>query len=224
MKTGNKSLLLILLLLLAASVIYNLKQGFRAIENAKKLSRLSNSSYPESAQIVTRYIKDNVEHAVIEENDTRANGSKPYLFIDSLKNLLSVKEKQLLQATKVNGMLQAENLVLKQYSDSIYGYQDKWLKLSYNAESNQLDLNYELTLSTAKYWKRKWFLAPKQYYIDVFSDDQRVKIKNVKRFTIETPKPKKFGIGLSMGYSYSLADSKWQPYIGLGLNYNLIRF
>lgn len=222
MKTSTKLLLIFLLLILAISLFYNIRQEFRAIANAKKIAALSSAGNNGDAPIITRYIRNNTEHAVIKEYELR--NDKPSVFIDSMKELLAIKEKQLLQATQVNAMLKSGNLLLKLRSDSLYEYQDKWLKLTYTPESNSIDLNYALTLSTVKYWKRKWFLAPKAYYIDVFSDDPRVTIENVKRFTIETSKPKKFGIGLNVGYGYGFASNQWQPYIGAGLSYNLIRF
>lgn len=35
--------------------------------------------------------------------------------------------------------------------------------------------------------------------------------------------PKRFGLGLQIGYGYTL-DKKPQPYVGVGLSYNLLRF
>lgn len=40
---------------------------------------------------------------------------------------------------------------------------------------------------------------------------------------VVTPPPKRFGLGLQVGYGITL-DGRPQPYIGVGLSYNFIRF
>lgn len=39
--------------------------------------------------------------------------------------------------------------------------------------------------------------------------------------TVKT-KPKRFGLGVQMGYTYM--QNKWRPYIGVGVSWNFIRF
>lgn len=222
MKINSKSVRIILLSLLVVSLVYNIKNVFRPVAGSATLQQINEASKKEDAIIISRYKRNKVEHAVVREYKADSGIEKPSLFLDSILNVLAIKEKQLTEATKVNAKLKAEHLKLEQYPDSMYGYHDKWLNLVYDSKNNNVDLSYSLSLNTTKYWKRKWFLAPKQYYIDVFSDDARVNIESMKRFTVAVPKPKKFGIGLSVGYCWT--SGKWQPYVGLGLNYNLIRF
>ena len=37
-------------------------------------------------------------------------------------------------------------------------------------------------------------------------------------------RPNRWGIGLSGGYGYSLGNQSFAPYIGIGIQYNLIEF
>lgn len=48
-------------------------------------------------------------------------------------------------------------------------------------------------------------------------------VKEMRAVNLSMPPPKKFGLGIQAGYGLS-TDFKPQPFIGLGVSYNLIRF
>lgn len=217
------------MVLLGLSFFLNLKLYIRNRTAEAKISALASQQSPQHAPVITRYLHDSIEHLVVKEVTVGSNEDKNIAvgtaYIDTLKQAIKVAEKQIDQVTKINASLKAENIVLKQSAaNHVYEYQDKWLSLSYYSDSNKLDLHYAISLNTTKYWKRSWFLAPRQYYVDIFSDDPRIKIGNIKRYTVAEPKPKKIGIGLQVGYSYNPFNNEWRPSLGFGLNYNLIRF
>lgn len=58
-------------------------------------------------------------------------------------------------------------------------------------------------------------------YIDVINHNPFSTTQEV-RSVYKLPKPKKFGIGINIGYG--ITNKGLSPYIGVGLNYNLIRF
>jgi hypothetical protein len=229
MKISTSILIFFFAALLGLSLFLNLKQYIRTKADAARIALLASQQTPQHAPVVTRYIHDSIEHLVVREVMVASDEAKGIAvgaaYIDTLRRAIKVAEKQIDQVTKINANLRAENIVLKQSTDvRAYEYKDKWLSLAYDPDSSKLSLSYDVSLNTARYWKRSCFLAPRQYYLDIFSDDPRIKIGNIKRYTIAEPKAKKFGIGLHAGYSYNPFNNQWYPSFGFGLNYNLIRF
>ncbi|KAA5533735.1 hypothetical protein F0919_14480 [Taibaiella lutea] len=229
MKIRTGILLLLFAVLLGVSLFLNLKQFIRTKADAIKISALAAQQTTHYAPVVTRYIHDSIEHLVVKEIMIASNEDKSgtigSAYIDTLKRAINIAEKQMDQVTKINASLAAESITLKQSTDNkLYEHHDKWLSLSYYPDSNKFNLHYDVSLNTVRYWKRSWILGSKQYYLDIFSDDPRIKIDNIKRYTIAEPKPKKFGIGLHAGYSFNPVNNQWHPSFGFGLNYNLIRF
>jgi len=217
------------LLLLALSLAVNVRQLVSGRKDARRMAELEEGAAAGHARIVTRYIHDSIEHVIVKEVAVKSNAEKtsaigsPYL--DTLTRAIKVAAGRIDEVTRVNAKLVAENVSLrKAATGNRYEYQDKWLSLSYSADSSRLDVNYNVSLNIAKYWKRKWFVAPRQYYIDLYSDDPRVRINEVKRFTLATQGPKRFGFGFSAGLGYLPFSNQWQPFFGVGLNYNLIEF
>lgn len=178
------------------------------------------------AAIVDKYVRDSIPHTVFRDNIIKDDEAEKQLAItatyaDSLEQALKISLSKINQVTKVNAKLQAE-IQLK--NDSVY--QDKWLTLRYLKDSAKWQLDYDISLNIARYSERSWFLAPKQHYIDVFADDPRVKIKGLKTFTIREKQPRRLGLGIQAGYGFHLNNNQVvsSPYIGIGLNYNLIQF
>lgn len=62
--------------------------------------------------------------------------------------------------------------------------------------------------------------------INAFLEEIRVYPKTTTKYVINTEKvyqkPKKWGIGPQFGFGYT--NNKLQPYIGIGLQYNLVQF
>lgn len=194
-----------------------------------RVALLSKSTTAGQAQIVERYVHDSIEHVVVKEvpvtNDAEKSLAVGSGYLDTLTTALKVASNRIEEVTKVNARLTAENIALKQDSGSrLYRYNDRWLSLEYQPDSNRVNLNYDVSLNVAKYWKRKWLFAPKEYFIDISSDDARVNINSVKRFTLQEKKQKRLGIGFTVGYNYMPLLNKWQPALGFGLNYNLVEF
>jgi hypothetical protein len=146
-------------------------------------------------------------------------------YLDTLTKALSIAVNKVDEATKVNATLIAENIQLRQMqAGSMLQYRDKWLRLDYDPDSNTVALNYDVSLNIAKYWKRSWLVGEKKYYVDIFSDDPRVQVNSVKRYTMAQSRQRRFGVGFNASYSYLPFYNSWQPAIGIGINYNLFEF
>ena len=229
MNNKTSIILPLVILLLALSLFANIRQLIRSRKGVSRIAAMGEATPNGHATIITRYIHDSIEHVVIKEISVKSNAEKkiaagsPYM--DTLTKAIKVAANRIDEVTKVNAKLTAENVSLKKSTmGNKYEYQDKWLSLSFSVDSSHLNLSYDVSLNIAKYWKRNWFIAPKQYFVDLYSDDSRIKINSVKRYTVSVQSPKRLGVGLSAGYSFIPLLNKWQPTIGIGLNYNLIEF
>lgn len=233
----------ILLALLAISAYGNYYQ-WRASRDRPAQTRFvpvtTATPAAQPAQVIqARYTaKDSTRHAMAAEPvRTRKTEEKQAAvgsgYLDSVVKALDVSVKRIDEVERINASLVLENVRLKQSPQNPrkLEYRDKWLHLTYDADSNQLDsLGYNVELARIRYWSRAWLLAQKRYYNDVYSADPRVTINAVRRFTIPEPRPKKFGVGIQAGYGFRIDPAnplEWQtaaPYLGLGISYNLIRF
>lgn len=60
-------------------------------------------------------------------------------------------------------------------------------------------------------------------FVDLITENPYTTVKSLRTYQVSLPRPKKFGIGFSTGVTYNFSTSKPAPYIGVGINYNLIR-
>ncbi len=81
-----------------------------------------------------------------------------------------------------------------------------------------IDLNVPVSLSV---WTGR-DKQTKEYKAVVTTTNPYVKITELESVKFDLPKPKKFGIGASIGYA--ICRNGISPFIGVGINYSLIRF
>ncbi|MFJ1474897.1 hypothetical protein ACILE9_11640 [Capnocytophaga cynodegmi] len=181
------------------------------------------------AQIVTQYVRDSVPHTVFKEVFVRDNATEKRLAItksyaDSLEQALRISIDKMNQVSKINGKLTAQ-LKLQATQNEDKHYKDKWLSLTYDPRSDIVNLDYNVNLNLVRYSDKRWFGGIKKHYIDIFSDDPRVKIQGLQTFQIAEKPPAKMALALQGGYGVTLNNPlKVSPYIGVGLSYNLIHF
>lgn len=224
-----KKNLIIIVLAIALVII-----GFYAFnlynENSKSNERIAALIQTNGKnEIVDEYVRDSIPHTVYRDKVIKDTEAEKRLAItnsyaDSLERALKLSINKIDQALKVNAQLDAK-LKLQQVGNAIT-YQDKFLKLRYIPDSSEMSLTYDMGLNVARYSKRKWLFGKKDHYIDVFADDPRVTIKGLKNYTIQERPQKRFGIGIQVGYGFTLNQNSIQgsPYIGIGINRNLIQF
>lgn len=75
---------------------------------------------------------------------------------------------------------------------------------------------YEITLGAVK----NKFFKPKEYEVKVVNLNPNTVTRELRTFQVKA-KPKRFTIGLQLGYGVGLLDLKPQPYIGVGAGINI---
>lgn len=219
------------LLTLSISYIIHLKQ--REKEDAQTLKMLIETSGKN--EVVHHYYRDSIKHTVFKEKiigDTREEKSLAVgkTYIDSLQTALKISIDKMEQVSKINAELTAQLQLKERIGENgtkILSHQDKYLSLNYYPHSDSVDFAYNIKLNEVRYKERKWLLGKTHHYIDVFSDDPRVKINGLHSYKIRGQPPNRWGIGLHAGYGFQLAPNsnfKPTPIIGLGVNYNLFNF
>lgn len=169
---------------------------------------------------INKYIDEkSFEHALIDdknqvlgETDSLTDSSK--IIIDSIKTLLKIKDRQLISYTSLIATLRDSLLVATNHGDSLWTYQDGLASMSFNLPREQFSFQYHAKIDYAEYWKRKWFLAPKRQYLDIWIPDKRATINGMQRLRIE-PKPDQFDLTLNGTAQYHIDD------IGLGGRLNI---
>lgn len=98
-------------------------------------------------------------------------------------------------------------------------YNDKWINYDIRTyqDSTHSEININNEYSVILGYDKK---VP---FADVINYNPYSTITKLRTFQVSVPKEKKWGIGLSVGagFSYNLVP---RPYIGLGINYNIIKF
>lgn len=77
--------------------------------------------------------------------------------------------------------------------------------------------DYQITLGSVK---NGWF-KPKEYEVQILNLNPNTTTKELRSFQVKQ-QPKRIAIGLQAGYGLGLLDFKTQPYVGVGIQYNII--
>ena len=233
MKNATSILATVLMfVLLVLSIGINIKQ-YRT--NEAKNDRITSLIQTDGQNtVVDHYIRDSITHTVFKEKvigDTRAEKQLAIgkSYADSIERALKKSLDKIDQISKINARLEAQ-LLLKESTDTngrkSLAHRDKTIDLTYYPDTDSVDLGVDIGLNEARYSERKWILGNRQNFVEVFPDDKRITIKGLKSYVIKESPQRRFGIGVSSGYG-AFADGptlKMMPYVGLGINYNLIEF
>lgn len=99
-------------------------------------------------------------------------------------------------------------------------FNDSWINIEGTVDKETttltIGMNNEYAVSVVKK-KRK-------YEAIVKNSNPYCYTKDIAAYKLDMPKPKKFGIGVSVGYGLDLLTLRPSPYVGVGISYNLIRF
>lgn len=134
--------------------------------------------------------------------------------------------------TKIDTFFQTDTII--QYlsevrNDSIILYpeygirvQNEWVDIEGNVNhlTSTLSIEFENKYSVAIVKKKKW---KEEYDVVVTNENPYTSVQDIKAYKVSSPKPKRFGIGLQLGYGFT---SSFKPafYIGAGLSYNILKF
>lgn len=205
---------------------------FKKVEEATNQKEMLAES-PGKNKLVDHYVKDSITHTIYNEKvitngiaEKEAALGKTYA--DSLQKALKVSLAKIDQATKINAVLEAKLLLKESQINGkrVLAHNDKTVNLKYYPETDSVDLGVNVNFNEVRYNKRKWLLGKQERFVELFPDDERVKIKGLNSFTVKESLPKRFGIGVSLGYGVGKDGNalKLIPYFGLSANYNLIEF
>jgi hypothetical protein len=100
-----------------------------------------------------------------------------------------------------------------------FSFNDSWVKVNGTVDSKTTELSVEMTNEYGVTVKKK----KGKYEAIVSNKNPYSTVKDMAAYSLSMPKPKRFGIGVSVGYGIT-SNLKPTPYIGVGLSYNLIRF
>lgn len=107
---------------------------------------------------------------------------------------------------------------------------DYWVsgKIKSNKDSTNLDIlisnNYTVVIGQERKKGFKNLFKPKIPFVEITNENPFTETKTLRAYQVKYPKPKRLGIGFQVGYGLIL-DKKpiFKPYIGIGLNYNIIQ-
>ena len=209
---------------------------------------------PASVPIVDTYTDAaGNQHAVIADEQTQhlirseaLQITAPFRrVIDSLSQALAIKPRDVEGYTAVQLKMARDSVRFLTRTIAANGvisrtFQDKYLKLTVrdlsdstgNDSLGDFDLQYDADLKFVEYSKQKRFLgipiSRKRYYTDISSNDPRVKIKGVDKFTIQRSEPA-FGLRIQALTTYNFETQSWGAGVGsrldvgerfnLGVNY-----
>ena len=103
-------------------------------------------------------------------------------------------------------------------------YKDKWLQLhGWLTDDSSWSYKAKDSLIFVVYAKKSGFLNLRStLYMDAFSMNPHTQINGLRGINLNSSPFKKWGLGFSGGYMFN--GQKFGPYIGIGINYNIIHF
>lgn len=190
--------------------------------NDRKLQLSSLSNQINEANYQSKIWKDKYgkEHITVQQISLLKEDIKRKF--DSVGRLLKIKPKQIITVTEgqTQFVFQKELRIDTVWSgDSILSkileFEDNYIKVkaSFFEEDGNIEVSGSDTLKYVEYWKRRWFLGEKRYYIDLTNKSPYIKFTGLKSYTLNKAKPK-FLIAPSVGLGY-LINGKVLPYIGV---------
>jgi|GEM_PF-7102461 len=148
----------------------------------------------------------------------------------TIKNVISktpIPEKQVLHVTAASTITRDTIFIKEQVkpADTLqFDYEDKWISI-HGKWNDSLMLSYAMRDSIwfVNYWKKKG-LFRKEEFMDGFSANPHTSISGLSAISTGSRKqaPMRISIGPSLGYHYAGGKFSWS--VGVGIQYNIIRF
>lgn len=133
--------------------------------------------------------------------------------VNKMTQITQIVKRDTIRVIDPNGY--TDNFIYPTYRDSL---RNEWI--DYAAQMNKDTATLDLKISN------KFSIIvgkdKKGPFADITTYNPYSAVKTSRTYQVAQPRPKKFGIGASSGVTYY--NDKARPYIGIGLNYNIIRF
>lgn len=188
--------------------------------------------------------KENLVQSITQLNDSSRRE------VDSVKRLLKIKDKQLIEWIQYATTLEGRKLPASKTDTGFY-FKDKYalielVKPKDTLSKEYFNFKYNAEINYAEYYKKDWFLGRKKQYIDFWIADPRATINGVKRVKIEPKQDNlkidvnasgfytdRLNLGLDAGltinrtrigggYYYDMIDKEWTPVISV--KFRLLEF
>lgn len=227
-------LIAVLLFIITALVLNNVYGWFTPTESDRvsaevlspKHDTIRLSQYTRDSIFITKY-KPNVGE--LPQNNITKNY---YSYVnDTLAPALHIAQSQIAELqqikAKLEGVIQAQNATIDKISKAkTVVYADKYFKaetITDTLGNSTLSYNYNAQIDVVTANKRR-FLKNDLQEIYITSPDKNFKINGVEHFkkTVQVP-PRRLGFGVQAGYYFIPKTSTFEPAVGLGVSYNLIK-
>lgn len=174
-------------------------------ESAKAFTKLSSSD---------SVVKDLQKTVSDYKSKLKAGSSVTNALIETVAELKGRKPeiKYLKGDTVVTGGV---TYLFPTYKDSL---NNKWVSLS--AEMGKDTSVFHLTVQNK--FSAIVGVDHKKPFVDLITENPYSTVKTLRTYQVSMPRPKRFGIGISIGGTYSYSTNKIIPYAGIGVNYNII--
>lgn len=88
-----------------------------------------------------------------------------------------------------------------------------------------LNNSYVVVIGNERKKGFKNLFKPKVPFVEVTNENPYTSTKTIRAYQVKAPKPKRFGVGIHVGYGLILDKQPiLRPYVGIGINYNIIEF
>ncbi|HLZ89961.1 MAG TPA: DUF6549 family protein [Puia sp.] len=201
----------------------------------RTIAQLQNEKAFLTDTVVTYIDAGGLEHAAIPERTLTPSQVKALLpdQVKSLTGKLNAKisdfNNLVTATTQTSQVIETPTIA----HDTVYAagdfapgfhYHDQWIDIEGTVLKDTVDLKYTIrdSLWFSTYWKRTgWF--NKELLLDGFSADPHTTVTGIKGISLDKERRP---VRLSLGpvFSYSLINGAFKPTVGVGLQYNLIRF
>lgn len=160
----------------------------------------------------------------IPEDALRDTGLVSKTFADSIARQDNIKASQINELTREKIQLKAENIQLKAESNKpdnhLFSYQDHWLKLNYDIETNRADMQYSVNIITNNYTPAKtWPFKQSPAVLDFSADDPRAKVESVDHLIKQLPSPV-WGLQVQAKGYYDFTTGQIIPAIGANIRWH----
>lgn len=175
------------------------------------------SAYRDSNRVEHVVVSTKINSIIEKEATQKASELKP--IVDNIAKSLDIKSNQLEGGMQINTRILQDSIkFLRKQLDNAnrttYYYKDKYLSLAVRTSDNSdtldngsFDFSYDASLNITQYWKRNKFiglpLGAKHSFTDISSNDPRVTISGVRKYTVVQKEPE-FGIRLQALGAYDM--------------------
>jgi len=230
----NKNIAILVLLFLSISLILNTIFGWFTLNKDERIA--SEAKVPKNDTITLKeYVtKDSLIYVkydpnvgeLMTNNITRNYNTYVYDTLAPALRIAADKITELQQVkAKLEGKIKAQEQIIQDKS-RVITYVDKYFTATTITDTlgkSEIDYKYNAQLDIVTTTDRKLFKKDVQNIL-ITSPDKNFKVNNVEHFkkSVELPN-RPFGLGLQIGYGIS-ENGELMPYLGVGLNYNILKF